>query len=510
MSTALTLQGLPCKPPLTDSRASAGLLLQRQCACGSSTASLTGECAQCHGAKLVPARMAREAGSDPLEKEADRIADQVMAAPANPAVSGTPPHIQRFAGQSTEGVDTAPASVDSVLTSSGRPLEPTLRQDMKQRFGHDFPRVRVHSGGAAEQSVRDVNAHAYTAGNNIVFGPGRFAPGTHEGRRLIAHELTHVVQQSGLGGTLVDRSNDTTGLSSNNETAASSAVQRSTALASGLDFSHISIQCAAPKGSRGAAATPANAISTTNTAPKPVTAMADPTMTAGSLAITEAPLAVVQQGGQILANTMGFKIAKPFTVSASAQVQEPFNAEPFEYGLVQNVFFDHIEEVFSDGDMLVDSVGPMVDSEPSEVPFIHANARMPTSLFASLRVGPSFTDIPSLEVMLKMLHCKKKKYVELKKVVRSMQFRAGLVARGLKTGRVVPLGAIQTTYGFKSQVDFTGPSFKSTDASNLTGSYPLSTSASAVITDGTIAGEEGQAALNTETTSFEQRCENVL
>ena len=66
---------------------------------------------------------------------------------------------------------------------------------MEQRFGYDFSRVRVHSGAAAEQSARDVNAHAYTVGHNIVFGAGGFAPGTHEGRRLMAHELTHMIQQ---------------------------------------------------------------------------------------------------------------------------------------------------------------------------------------------------------------------------------------------------------------------------------------------------------------------------
>ena len=69
---------------------------------------------------------------------------------------------------------------------------------MEQRFGHDFSRVRVHSGAAAEQSARDVNANAYTVGHDIVFGAGRFAPGTYEGRRLIAHELTHVLQQGGV------------------------------------------------------------------------------------------------------------------------------------------------------------------------------------------------------------------------------------------------------------------------------------------------------------------------
>ena len=84
-----------------------------------------------------------------------------------------------------------------MLSSPGRPLDPSLRQDMEQRFGHDFSQVRVHTDAAAERSAREVNANAYTVGHNVVFGAGRFSPGTHEGRRLIAHELTHVVQQSG-------------------------------------------------------------------------------------------------------------------------------------------------------------------------------------------------------------------------------------------------------------------------------------------------------------------------
>lgn len=76
-------------------------------------------------------------------------------------------------------------------------LDPGTRAFMESRFGYDFSAVRVHSGTAAGQSARDVNARAYTAGHDIVFGAGRFAPGTPDGRRLIAHELTHVVQQSG-------------------------------------------------------------------------------------------------------------------------------------------------------------------------------------------------------------------------------------------------------------------------------------------------------------------------
>ena len=68
---------------------------------------------------------------------------------------------------------------------------------MEQRFGYDFSRVRVHSGAAAEQSAREVNAQAYTAGQKVVFGADRYTPGTHDEQRLIAHELAHVVQQDG-------------------------------------------------------------------------------------------------------------------------------------------------------------------------------------------------------------------------------------------------------------------------------------------------------------------------
>ena len=184
-------------------------LLQRKCACGIHTMA-GGECAECgkkKGLGLQTKLKVNEPG-DIYEREADRIADQVMATPVHLAVSGAPPHIQRFSGQSNGQTEAAPASVDQALASPGRPLEPALRQDMEQRFGHDFSRVRVHSSVAAEQSAQDVNANAYTMGHDIVFGAGRFAPGTHQGRRLIAHELTHVVQQSGADGMNVGQSND--------------------------------------------------------------------------------------------------------------------------------------------------------------------------------------------------------------------------------------------------------------------------------------------------------------
>lgn len=171
-------------------------ILGRRCACGQHTIAGT-ECPECWGKKnAMQLKLTVGAGTDPLEQEADRVADQVSAPSPDAAVGSALPHIQRLAAQPGGEVDTAPASVDHVLSDSGTPLEPALQQDMGQRFGHDFSRVRVHSGRAAEQSALEVNANAFTVGHNLVFGAGQFAPGTHEGRRLIAHELTHVVQQS--------------------------------------------------------------------------------------------------------------------------------------------------------------------------------------------------------------------------------------------------------------------------------------------------------------------------
>ncbi|MBB3178423.1 DUF4157 domain-containing protein [Variovorax sp. Sphag1AA] len=90
-----------------------------------------------------------------------------------------------------------PASVHRVLQESGSPIEPGLRHDMERRFDADFSSVRIHSGPAAEASASDVDAKAYTVGQSIVFGAGRQASDAGEGRRLLAHELTHVIQQRG-------------------------------------------------------------------------------------------------------------------------------------------------------------------------------------------------------------------------------------------------------------------------------------------------------------------------
>jgi hypothetical protein len=90
-----------------------------------------------------------------------------------------------------------PSIVHAVLNSPGQPLDRDTQAFMEPRFGHDFSGVRVHTDAKAAESARAVNALAYTVGNNMVFGAGQYAPGSIAGRRLLAHELTHVVQQGG-------------------------------------------------------------------------------------------------------------------------------------------------------------------------------------------------------------------------------------------------------------------------------------------------------------------------
>ncbi len=129
-------------------------LLQRQCACGQHAGS--GECEEC--------RKKRE---------------------------GT---IQRAAVSATP-VYNVPPIVHEALNSPGQPLDAGTRAFMEPRFGHDFSGLRVHTDGRAAESARAVNAVAYTVGRDIVFGAGQYAPMATEGRRLIAHELTHTIQQ---------------------------------------------------------------------------------------------------------------------------------------------------------------------------------------------------------------------------------------------------------------------------------------------------------------------------
>jgi hypothetical protein len=105
--------------------------------------------------------------------------------------------MRKAANESLSAPAIAPPIVDDVLRSSGEPLEAGTRRFFEERFGYDFGAVRVHRDARAAESARAVHAQAYTVGHDIVFDSGGFAPQTERGRRLLTHELTHVVQQDG-------------------------------------------------------------------------------------------------------------------------------------------------------------------------------------------------------------------------------------------------------------------------------------------------------------------------
>jgi len=146
------------------------------------------------------------------EQRADRLADQVMRAP-EPQVNwkGCPsPGCKEMETEEGKLIQTksagggeigAPADhpqIQSVLASPGQPLDATARSSMETRFGQDFSGVRVHTDSQAAESAWAVGARAYTVGNDVVFAPGQFSPDTSSGKRLLAHELTHTIQQKGL------------------------------------------------------------------------------------------------------------------------------------------------------------------------------------------------------------------------------------------------------------------------------------------------------------------------
>lgn len=159
---------------------------------------------------------------DPYEREADRVADQAMRMPAPPsngqALSITPiisrqaqrkcaeceeeeeeGSLQRKESGGAEVPVTAPPIVHETLSSPGQPLDAATRAYFEPRFSHDFSGVRVHTDAKAAESARAVNAQAYTIGGDIVLEDGQYSPRTTVGKGLLAHELTHVIQQGGRG-----------------------------------------------------------------------------------------------------------------------------------------------------------------------------------------------------------------------------------------------------------------------------------------------------------------------
>jgi len=172
-------------------------VLQRKCACGQSAKGPDEECESCkqRNALGLQRQLSIGASDDPLELEAERAAAQVMSGErAHPSSSGVSPALHRATTAPASPLQ-APVSVGHTLASAGEALAPAARQFFEPRFGHDFGQVRVHHDAQAAVSAREVGAEAYTVGRHIVFGHDRYAPASTAGRHLLAHELTHVVQQ---------------------------------------------------------------------------------------------------------------------------------------------------------------------------------------------------------------------------------------------------------------------------------------------------------------------------
>jgi hypothetical protein len=165
---------------------------------------------------MLQRKLAVSQPGDSYEQEADRVAEQVMRLP------DTTLRLQRkcaCGGSSSEKCDECASSnlqrkavsdaspatpvshaAHDLLRGTGQPLDLRTRTFMEARFGRDFGHVRVHTDTQANESARAVGALAFTLGRDLVFGAGQYAPETNAGKRLLAHELTHVVQQQSVAG----------------------------------------------------------------------------------------------------------------------------------------------------------------------------------------------------------------------------------------------------------------------------------------------------------------------
>ncbi len=201
------------------------LQLKHDCPCG-------GGCPRCKAESSIQPKLRIGEPNDQYEQEADRVAEQVMRMPDHEVagVSHAPMKVQRkcTACASGEGLcpecaeeeekiqaKEAPGQTPTVtpevqtqidsLRGGGQPLPESARRFFEPRFGHDFSRVRVHANSQAAESANAVKALAYTVGRDIVFGVGQYVPETSAGQRLLAHELTHVVQQRDHSAKFVQR-----------------------------------------------------------------------------------------------------------------------------------------------------------------------------------------------------------------------------------------------------------------------------------------------------------------
>lgn len=181
-----------------------GGFVQTKCACG-------GGCPRCQTGKRAQAKLRVGEPDDPYEREADRTADLVMRKPEVQVQRQEADEDLEEDLEEDDGIRLKPAADFAAGRGAGlqpglhglgggRPLPGALRGFFEPRFGRDFGAVRVHTDEKAAEASRSIRARAFTHGRDIAFASGEYAPHTREGRRLIAHELTHVVQQGEAGG----------------------------------------------------------------------------------------------------------------------------------------------------------------------------------------------------------------------------------------------------------------------------------------------------------------------
>jgi hypothetical protein len=161
---------------------------------------------------IIQAKLAISQPDDPEEREADATANRIMRSHAGASAAATPCSCgtdeetmcdecrQKAAGISRKATAPGPASsshhlFDTMKRSAGHPLDASTRSFFEPHFGRDFSDVRIHTDASAAASARSIQAHAFTAGSEIFFAAGKYSPRTEEGGLLLAHELTHVVQQ---------------------------------------------------------------------------------------------------------------------------------------------------------------------------------------------------------------------------------------------------------------------------------------------------------------------------
>ena len=198
--------------------------LQRACACGAA-AGVSGKCGTCAADDQlgVQAKLTLNQPGDRFEQEADRVADRVTAQdaptrtsplPVTPLIAPTPaplPQAHRDRDEDEEPAESservrrarAPRQFAERLaaeTHGGQALDPGLRTALEPRFGHDLGHVRLHTSSKAGALSREIGARAFTHRNHIFFGTGQYQTSSQAGRHLLAHEVTHTLQQ-GAGGS---------------------------------------------------------------------------------------------------------------------------------------------------------------------------------------------------------------------------------------------------------------------------------------------------------------------